>query len=107
MWQESGYRGAGLSGLRRRERSRGTTQRGGAGPVTGMTLQDLLGFDAGPWHSAADAWHRLAQGVDDASDELISGTRDLSEAWSRGTGTAAAAEKVASLRGEVTNTYLP
>lgn len=72
-----------------------------------MTLQDVLGFDEGPWHSAADAWHRLAQGVDDASDELIGGTRDLGEAWSRGSGSAAAAEKVASLRGEVTNTYLP
>ncbi|WP_412749648.1 hypothetical protein [Krasilnikovia sp. M28-CT-15] len=72
-----------------------------------MTLQELLWFDPGPWHSAADAWHRLAQSVDDASDEMISGTRDLGEAWSQGPGSAAAAEKVASLRGEVTNTYLP
>ncbi|WP_179277509.1 alpha/beta hydrolase [Actinoplanes regularis] len=72
-----------------------------------MTLEDLLSFDAAPWHSAVDHWHRLAQGIDDAAEQLIRGTRDLPYAWSSGTGSEAAAEKAADLRAEVSNTYNP
>ncbi|MFI1989749.1 alpha/beta hydrolase [Actinoplanes sp. NPDC020271] len=72
-----------------------------------LTLDDLLSFDATPWHTAADHWHQLAQAVDDAAEELIRGTRDLPYAWSNGTGAEAAAEKAADLRAEVSNTYNP
>jgi hypothetical protein len=72
-----------------------------------MTLQDLLDFDAGPWHAAADTWQRLARGIDAASEQLIAGTRDLSAAWPSGKGSIAALQKAAMLRAEVENTYLP
>jgi hypothetical protein len=38
-----------------------------------MSLQDLLAFDAGPWHTTSSVWQRLAQGVDDAAEQLIRG----------------------------------
>nr|WP_285555630.1 hypothetical protein [Actinoplanes regularis] len=72
-----------------------------------MTLHDLLEFDAGPWHSAAEVWHRVARGLDTASDQLISGTRDLGAVWPSGKGSTAALQKGAMLRAEVENTYLP
>ncbi|WP_229831378.1 hypothetical protein [Actinoplanes ianthinogenes] len=72
-----------------------------------MTLHDLLEFDAGPWHSVADAWQRLARGIDTASDQLIAGTRDLGAVWPDGKGSAAALQKAAMLRAEVENTYPP
>ncbi|GAA0479672.1 hypothetical protein Aca07nite_87440 [Actinoplanes capillaceus] len=75
--------------------------------MSGLTLQDLLGFDAGPWHSAAEFWSRLAQGVDDASEDLIRCTRDLDAAWPQGRGSTTALEKGEKLRAEVDNTYLP
>ncbi|GAA0431666.1 hypothetical protein [Actinoplanes campanulatus] len=70
-----------------------------------MTLQGLLSFDVGPWHAAADSWQRLARGVDDATDQLIRGTRDLAHAWPSGAGSVAAAEEAATLRAAVENTY--
>ncbi|MFB9338524.1 alpha/beta hydrolase [Actinoplanes octamycinicus] len=72
-----------------------------------MTLADLLVLDVAPWHTAADQWQRLARGVDDAAEQLIRGTRDLPHAWPEGAGSAAAAERAAALRAEVSNTCNP
>jgi hypothetical protein len=75
--------------------------------VSGLTLQDLLEFDAGPWHAAAGVWDRLAQGIDDTSEDLIRCTRDLDAAWPQGRGSTTARERAENLRAEVDNTYLP
>ncbi|WP_430781407.1 hypothetical protein [Actinoplanes sp. G11-F43] len=75
--------------------------------MSGLTLQDLLGFDAGPWHTASQVWHQLALGLDDTSDGLINGTRDISEIWPRGTGSVAAREKANTLRTAVSDAYPP
>jgi hypothetical protein len=75
--------------------------------MSGLTLQDVLEFDAGPWHAAADVWLRLAQGIDDRSEDLVRCTRDLDAAWPQGSGASTALEKGAKLRAEVDNTYLP
>ncbi|AEV83135.1 hypothetical protein ACWT_2114 [Actinoplanes sp. SE50] len=72
-----------------------------------LTLRDLLEFDAAPWHAAADAWQRLARGIDATSEQLLAGTRDLGEVWPEGEGSAAALRKAAMLRAEVENSYLP
>ncbi|AEV87657.1 hypothetical protein ACWT_6645 [Actinoplanes sp. SE50] len=75
--------------------------------MSGLTLQDLLEFDAGPWHSAADVWQQVARGLDTATDQLIVGTRDLVAVWPHGGGSEAARQKAAMLRAELENTYLP
>jgi hypothetical protein len=75
--------------------------------VSDMSLQDLLAFDAGPWHTTSSVWQRLAQGVDDAAEQLIRGTRDLAEAWPQGSGSEAAAQRGDVLRASVSNTYNP
>ncbi|GAA2712535.1 hypothetical protein [Actinoplanes palleronii] len=75
--------------------------------MSGLTLPDLLEFDAGPWHSAADGWSRVARGLDTAADQLITGTRDLGAVWPDGTGSTAAQQKAATLRAELDNTYPP
>ncbi|MDI6097235.1 hypothetical protein QLQ12_01250 [Actinoplanes sp. NEAU-A12] len=72
-----------------------------------MTLQTLLSFDVTSWHAAADRWQRLAQGIDDATDQMIRGTRDLSYAWPDGAGSAAAAQEATAQRAAVSNTYYP
>jgi hypothetical protein len=70
-----------------------------------MTLLQLLSFDTGSWHESADRWQRLAKGVDDATEQLIRGTRDLGHAWTSGAGSASAAEETATVRDAVDNTY--
>ncbi|GIE79326.1 hypothetical protein Aph02nite_52760 [Actinoplanes philippinensis] len=72
-----------------------------------LTLPLLLSFDAGPWHEAADRWQRLVQSVDDATDQLISGVRDLAFAWPDGAGSAATFQESTAALGEVDNTYGP
>ncbi|WP_052720810.1 DUF6571 family protein [Actinoplanes rectilineatus] len=75
--------------------------------MSSLTLQDLLDFDAAPWHTTAEAWKRLARDIDDTTDQLISGTRDLSTAWPRGDGSTEALAKAARLRAEVDNSHQP
>lgn len=75
--------------------------------MSGVTLQDLLEFDAGPWHSASDVWLRVARGLDSAAEQLITGTRDLVAVWPHGGGSQAAQQKAAMLRAELDNTYPP
>ncbi|WP_231953522.1 hypothetical protein [Actinoplanes derwentensis] len=72
-----------------------------------MTLPLLLSFDVTVWHAAADRWQRLARGIDDATDQLIRGTRDFAFAWPSGVGSAAAAREADALRVEVSNSYNP
>ncbi|GLY00650.1 DUF6571 family protein [Actinoplanes sp. NBRC 101535] len=75
--------------------------------MSSLTLQDLLDFDAAPWHTTAEAWKRLARDIDDTTDQLISGTRNLSTAWPRGDGSTEALAKAARLRAEVDNSHQP
>jgi hypothetical protein len=70
-----------------------------------MSLQDLLAVEAGPGHTTSSVWQRLAQGVDDAAEQLIRGNRDLAEAWPQGSGPEAAAQRGDVLRASVSNTY--
>jgi hypothetical protein len=70
-----------------------------------LTLVQLLTFDTAPWHAAADRWRELTRGVDDATDKLIQGSRDLVHAWPSGAGSTAAAEEAATLRDAMGNTY--
>ncbi|MEU4164801.1 hypothetical protein [Actinoplanes sp. NPDC026670] len=75
--------------------------------MSGLTLQDVLDFDAGPWHASADVWARLAKGIDERAEDLVRHTRELEAAWPQGRGSSTALEKGAKLRAEVDNTYLP
>lgn len=72
-----------------------------------MTLRDLLEFHADPWHASAQVWHRLAQGIDDAAEQVIRSTRDVGEAWPAGAGSVAAVRRATALRAEVSNAYNP
>jgi hypothetical protein len=70
-----------------------------------VTLLQLLTFDTAPWHAASDRWQQLRRGVDDATNRLIAGTRDLAHAWPDGAGSTAAYEQAAVLRDAMDNTY--
>lgn len=72
-----------------------------------MTLRDLLEFHADPWHTSAQVWHRLAQGIDDTAEQVIRSTRDVGDAWPGGAGSAAAVRRATTLRAEVSNAYNP
>lgn len=75
--------------------------------MSGLTLRDVLDFRPGPWHESARVWGRLAQGIDDAAEQLIRGTRDLVHVWPEGRASAAAVGKGEVLRAEVSNAYNP
>ncbi|SDS51015.1 DUF6571 family protein [Actinoplanes derwentensis] len=72
-----------------------------------MTLQLLLAFDAAPWHAAAERWRQLERGIDDATDQVIRGTRDFSFAWPSGAGSAATLQEAAAVSAAVGNAYGP
>ena len=72
-----------------------------------MTLQLLLAFDAAPWHAAAERWQQLERGIDDATDQVIRGTRDFSFAWPSGAGSAATFQEAIAVSAEVGNAYGP
>ncbi|GAA4952398.1 alpha/beta hydrolase [Actinoplanes utahensis] len=72
-----------------------------------LTLEQLLAGDVTAWHTSADAWQRLAQRTDDATERMIRGTRDLEAAWPSGAGATAAHARSAALRTEISNFYNP
>lgn len=75
--------------------------------MSGLTLRDVLDFRPDPWHESAQVWGRLAQGIDDAAEQLIRGSRDLVHVWPDGRASAAAVGKGETLRAEVSNAYNP
>ncbi|GAA1643327.1 hypothetical protein [Actinoplanes couchii] len=72
-----------------------------------LTLQDLLSWQAGPWQSAANGWRRVADKLEEADEDFVRGTRDLPEAWSKGTGSQAAATRATALKTRVSDAYTP
>ncbi|WP_433794997.1 alpha/beta hydrolase [Actinoplanes sp. CA-252034] len=75
--------------------------------MSALTLRQLLATDVTPWHTAAETWQKLAQGLDDAAERLIRGTRDLAHVWPSGAGATAGHERAARLRTELSNVYNP
>ncbi|WP_019869997.1 alpha/beta hydrolase [Salinispora oceanensis] len=75
--------------------------------MSDLTLRDVLDFRPDPWHESAQVWGRLAQGIDDAAEQLIRGSRDLVHVWPAGRASAAAVGKGEALRAEVSNVYNP
>ncbi len=75
--------------------------------MSDLTLRDVLEFRPDPWHESARVWGRLAQGIDDAAEQLIRGSRDLVHVWPDGRASAAAVGKGEALRAEVSNAYNP
>jgi hypothetical protein len=72
-----------------------------------LTLQNLLTFDVAPWAAAAFAWQGLAQGLDDAAEVFIRGTKQLPDAWPEGTDSEAAQYRASALSAELSNAYRP
>lgn len=75
--------------------------------MAGLTLQAL--YDAGADRVAASsqAWLGMAEDLDNATESLIRGSRDLEDAWPAGPASLAAHGKVAGIRGEASNAYQP
>jgi uncharacterized protein YukE len=46
-----------------------------------LTLPQLLAADPAVFTAAGARWRKLANGLDDAAEDLIRGTRDLVDAW--------------------------
>jgi hypothetical protein len=72
-----------------------------------ITLAGLLASDPNKFHTAAAAWQRMAQRIDDAAEELIRGTRELEDVWPEGPASQSAHAKTRDLCAEVSNTYPP
>ncbi|WP_045739773.1 DUF6571 family protein [Actinoplanes rectilineatus] len=75
--------------------------------MSDLTLPDVLAVESGPWLAAADTWRTLAKALDRTDEQMIDGVRDLPEAWSKGTGSSAAAVKATTLRQRTNATYSP
>jgi hypothetical protein len=72
--------------------------------VAAMTLQVLSEVSAERVAASAQAWLSMAQDLDDTTEDLIRGSRDLEDVWPSGT---SAQRKVAGLRTEASNAYQP
>lgn len=75
--------------------------------MSALTLEQLLATDVASWHASADAWRKLAQRTDDATERMIRGTRDLAAVWPSGAGATAARERATTLSTAVSNFYNP
>jgi hypothetical protein len=76
-------------------------------PVGEVTLKQLLECDPSVFDAAADAWASFAKGLDDAAEQFIRGTMDLSHAWPEGADAQAACAQNARLRAQVSNAEDP
>jgi hypothetical protein len=72
-----------------------------------LTLQDLVDADPGAFSRSAQAWEAMAEGLDDATEDLIRGSRDLEHVWPDGPAAQAAAQKTHDTRNEASNAVLP
>ena len=75
--------------------------------MTGLTLQALFDTNADAIASTAQGWLAMAEALDNATEDLIRGTRDLDHAWDSGPAADAAGTKAATLRAEASNAYQP
>lgn len=75
--------------------------------MSGLTLEQLITTDVTSWHTAADAWKKLAQRTDDVTERMINGTRDLGTVWPSGGGASAARTRASELCTTVSNHYNP
>ncbi|MFI5931825.1 alpha/beta hydrolase [Actinoplanes sp. NPDC051494] len=75
--------------------------------MSGITLKLLMDTDVSGVEQAAQAWLGLAEQIDDTAEGLIRGTRPLEDAWPDGTAGAAAVDRAAKLRAEVSNAEPP
>lgn len=69
-----------------------------------MTLQVLSDVSAERVAASAQAWLSMAEDLDNSTEDLIRGSRDLEDVWPSG---AAAHQKVAGIRAEASNSYQP
>jgi hypothetical protein len=73
-----------------------------------LTLRGLIDVDTHAIIAAGEAWTRLADDLDEATDDLIHGTQGLEDAWPAGTGAADAAHaRTTNLRHEASNAVPP
>jgi hypothetical protein len=75
--------------------------------VSALTLQVLFDANADAMSTKAQAWLALAEALDNATEDLIHGSRDLEHVWPMGPAAEAARQKSAALRAEASNAYQP
>lgn len=75
--------------------------------MTGLTLQALFDADADAVAAAAQGWLAMAEAVDNATEGLIRGTRDLAHVWPEGAAAEAGNAKAVEIRAETSNAYQP
>ncbi|GIF21666.1 hypothetical protein BJ973_004890 [Actinoplanes tereljensis] len=72
-----------------------------------VTLRMLFDVDTAAIGRRADGWLRMANGIDDACEQLIRVSRDLEHVWPDGPAAEAAAARSHALRSEASNAYPP
>ena len=75
--------------------------------MTALTMQALFDVSAEHVATSAQAWLDMAEALDDATEELIRGSRSLPEVWPLGDAADAAHRKVAGVRSEASNAHHP
>ncbi len=74
---------------------------------TGLTLQVLFDTNGDAIAAKAQGWLAMAEALDNATEDLIRGSRDLENVWPLGPAAEAAHRRSAELRAEASNAYQP
>jgi hypothetical protein len=75
--------------------------------MAGLTLQHLYDAGAERVAASAQAWLGLAEDLDNTTENLIRGSRELEDVWPAGAAAQAAHRRVAELRAEAGHAYQP
>lgn len=75
--------------------------------MAGLTLQALYDAGADRVEAGSQAWLGLAEDLDNATESLIRGSRELPDAWPSGPAAEAAHRRAGEIRAEASNAHQP